>query len=73
MQSSGDTAMIAFSDGSRMTVNISGSPHTAMAGGIIRGVRQADTKLNLDFEEGTTLTSQLAEASSSVMVRDKEG
>ena len=73
MQSSGDTAVITFADGSTMTVKVSGSPHTAAAGGTIAGVRQAGTELDLDFEDGTTLTIQLAEATSSVMVRDKAG
>jgi hypothetical protein len=39
--------------------------------GKVRAVRQKDTTLNLDFEDGSTLEVTTAEPTSSVMVRDK--
>lgn len=43
-----------------------------IAGRTVKAVRQAGDVLNLDFEDGSTLQIQLKEATSSVMVRDKE-
>jgi hypothetical protein len=62
---------IGFIDGSTMTVKTSGSSNSASTGGTIKAVRQADTTLNLDFEDGSTLTITTAEPTASVMVRDK--
>jgi hypothetical protein len=50
-----------------------GNSNSANTGGKIKSVRQAGTELNLDFENGTTLTIPTTEATSSVMVRDKNG
>jgi hypothetical protein len=63
--------ILAFHDGSTMTVNTSGATTSAGTGGTVAKVRQQDTQLALDFEDGATLLIQMAEATSSVMVRDK--
>jgi hypothetical protein len=54
-----------------MTVNTAGSTTSAATGGTIAKVRQQDTQLALDCEDGATMLIQLAEATSSVMVRDQ--
>ena len=41
-------------------------------GRTVRAVRQRETTLSLDFEDGGTLEIVTAEPTSSVMVRDKE-
>jgi hypothetical protein len=43
-----------------------------IAGRTVKGVRQTDDVLNIDFEDGSTLQVQLKEATASVMVRSKE-
>jgi hypothetical protein len=43
-----------------------------IAGRTVKSVRQTDDVLNIDFEDGSTLQVQLKEATSSVIVRDKE-
>ena len=63
--------IVAFHDGSTMTVHTAGSPTSPATGGTIAKVRQRGTQLALYCEDGTTLPIPLAEASSSVMVRDK--
>jgi len=70
--SQGDTLLIDFTDGSKMTVKTTGSNNPASAA-TIEKVRQQGTELDLDFEDGSTLTIQTAEATSCVMVRDKNG
>jgi hypothetical protein len=62
--------ILAFADGSTMTVHTSGSPTSAAPGGTIAKVRLQGTQLALDCEDGSTLLIPLAEATSSVMVRD---
>ena len=70
---SGDTLTIHFTDGSSMTVQTTGSSNSASSGGTIKGVRQQGTTLALDFEAGGTMEVPLAEETSSVMVRGKDG
>lgn len=41
-------------------------------GRTVKAVRQDDTRLYLDFEDGSTLTVKTAEPASSVMLRDRE-
>jgi hypothetical protein len=43
-----------------------------IAGRTVKGVRQTDAVLNIDFEDGSTLQIQLKEATASVVVRSKE-
>ena len=64
---------INFTDGSHMTVKTAGSSNSASSGGTIKAVRQAGTTLDLDMEDGSTFAITTAEATSSVMVRDKGG
>ena len=61
--------IIAFDDGSTMTVKTSGTTASVATGGTIAKVRQQDTQLALDCEDGSTMQIPLAEATSSVMVR----
>jgi hypothetical protein len=68
-QSQDHRLILAFHDGSTMTVHTAGSSTTAATGGTIAKVRQQGTKLALDCEDGATMLVQLAEATASVMVR----
>src|SRR5262245_10384162 len=61
--------IVAFADGSTMTVHTAGSPTSPATGGTITKVRHQETPLALDWEDGSTLQIPLAEATSSVMVR----
>ena len=70
---SGDTLTIHFTDGSQMTVQTTGSSNSASSGGTIKAVRQQGTTLALDFEAGEGMELPLAEETSSVMVRGKDG
>ena len=70
---SNNALTIAFTDGSQMTVQTSGSSNSASTGGTVKAVRQEGTTLNLDMENGGTLEIPLAEETSSVMVRDASG
>jgi hypothetical protein len=63
--------LIQFTDGSVMTVKTAGSVNTASTGGTVAAVRQAGTELHLDLDDGSTWTVETAEATSCVMVRDK--
>lgn len=67
----GNVLTVGFDDGSTMTVKTAGSSNSASTGGKIKAARQQDTTLELDFESGGSLPITLAEATSSVMVRDK--
>jgi hypothetical protein len=68
--------VVSFSDGSHMTVKVAQSgSNSSSTGGTVDKVRQAVTppQLFLDLKDGSTLSFELAEATSSVMVRDKDG
>lgn len=69
----GNVLTVTFTDGAHMTVQTQGSANSASTGGTVRAVRQSGTDFSLDFENGQTLSVVLAEATSSVMVRDKAG
>ena len=65
---------ITFDDGSTMTVkNAPSNSNTAATGGKVLKVRQEGTELDFDLERGGTITVALAEATSSVMLRDAAG
>lgn len=70
---SNNALTIAFTDGSKMTVQTAGSSNSASTGGTIKAVRQEGTTLSLDMEDGGTLEIPLAAETSSVMVRDASG
>jgi hypothetical protein len=65
---------ISFDDGSKMKIKTApSSANSAATGGKILKVRQKGTELNLDLEDGESVIIQTAEATSSVMLRDKAG
>src|SRR5215470_10181478 len=62
---------IKFTDDSLMKIK-TGAPFTdSIAGRTVKSVRQKATEFDLDFADGTTAKITLAEATSSVMLRDK--
>ena len=68
---SGGEMSVSFTDGSKLTIKTAPTnTNSASTGGTVKAVRQADTTLSLDFENGGTLEITTAEATSSVMVRD---
>jgi len=71
-QSRGNELRIGFDDGSTMTVETGGAVSSAATGGTVKAVRQQDTRLSLDLEDGGMWEIQMAEPTASVMVRDKE-
>ena len=65
---------VTFDDGSTMKVKVApGYTNTAVAGDKIVKVQQQGTELLLDVETGGPLKIDTAEATSSVMLRDKAG
>ncbi len=64
-------AVLSFGDGSSMTVQTGGDVTGGTPGAVVHAVRQADTTLILDFEGGSDMQITTAEATSSVMVRDR--
>ncbi len=74
-RSEGDHYVLTFTDDSRMTIRTAPgwSPGDAPIRGTVRSLRQKETALDLDMEDGSTLSIQLAEATSSVLLRDRDG
>ena len=64
-------AVLSFDDGSAMTVLLGAPAPPAPALGRIRAVRQSDTTLQLDFDGLPTVVLTTAEATASVMLRDR--
>jgi len=65
---------ITFNDGSTMKIKTGAAVITdAMSGHMIKSVRQQGTTMNLDFTDGSSAQVALAEATSSVMLRDAKG
>ena len=65
---------VTFDDGSTMKVKVApGYTSTAVTGDKIVKVQQQGTELLLDMETGGPLKIDTAEATSSVMLRDKAG
>ncbi len=62
---------VTFDDGLVMTVKTGGAAGGAALGKTVQGVRQKDLTLDLDFSDQSSWQITLAEATSSVMVRDK--
>ncbi len=64
---------VTFTDGSTMKIK-TGAPGPAgsLPGHTVKAVRQTGTVMNLDLD-GSTATIRLAEATSSVMLRDAKG
>ncbi len=69
-----DALSITFADGSTMKVKTGAAAQAdALKGQTIKGARQSGTTLNLDFTDGSSAQVTLAEATSSVMLRDGKG
>ena len=65
---------VSFSDGSVLVIKTSTMVSVdGLRGHTIRSVRQRGTMMNLDFTDGNPATIRLAEATSSVMLRDRTG
>ena len=65
---------IAFTDGSTLRIKTGlPAPEIGFSGRRIQKVRQTQALMNLDFEDGSTAGIQMAEAMSSVMLRDGQG
>lgn len=66
--------LIAFSDGSKMSIKTAGGSVVTVPGGaVIDKVRQQGTELDLDCRDGKSVKIPLAEATSSVMLRNAAG
>ena len=73
-QSADNVLTITFTDGSKLTVKTApASTNTAATGGTIDKVRQQNTEFDLDLQGGGTIAITTAEATSSVLLRDKDG
>jgi len=73
-QSADHVLTVTFTDGSTLTVKTApASTNTAATGGTIDKVRQQGVELDLDLKGGGSLAITTAEATSSVMLRDKDG
>jgi hypothetical protein len=73
---SGGKKIVSFSDGSQLTIKVAPSgSNSSSTGGTIDKVRQNvdPPQLYLDLVGGGTFSLDLNEATSSVMLRDKEG
>jgi hypothetical protein len=65
--------IISFDDGSTAKIKTGGQvPVDILTNHTIKAVRQAGTTMNLDFSDNSSVAIKLAEATSSVMLRDKE-
>jgi hypothetical protein len=68
---------VRFSDGSIMKIKIPASTAPiaidTLKNHTVKSIRQKGTTLNIDFDDGMTGTIALAEATSSVMLRDGKG
>lgn len=69
-----DVLTVTFDDGSTMKIKTAPTnANSAATGSKVVKVRQGGTDLAVDLEGGSTVTIQTAEATSSVMLRDKAG
>jgi hypothetical protein len=66
---------LTFADGSVMHIKTGGPAPApdALAGHTVQTVQQGGTELDLNFTDKSTARVQLAEATSSVLLRDKDG
>ncbi len=68
----GSVARVRFGDGSVMTVHLAAADAPPLAApAVVTKVRQQGTHLSIDLDHGGTLDFDTAEATSSVMLRDK--
>lgn len=71
----GRSFLVLFDDGSRMGIKVSELPPCIplhLQSPIVR-VRQNEVTISFDFENGESLAFSLAEATSSVLLRDRNG
>jgi hypothetical protein len=75
VSSAGGLLQLSFSDGSIMQIKTGGpAPATdALVGHKVKMVHQTDQEMDLNFTDNSTGRIKLAEASSSVILRDKYG
>ncbi len=65
---------ITFADGSNLHIKTGGSaPGGGWVGRCVRRVRQAECLFEIDLDNDSTMAIALAEAASSVMLRDAQG
>jgi len=65
---------IGFGDGSALRIKTAGPEQVNIApGSTVKAVRQTANGLNLDFADGSSVEIKLAEATSSVMLRNGAG
>ncbi len=66
---------LTFADGSVMHIKTGGPAPApdALAGHTVKAVQQAGTTMDLNFTDNSTGRIRLAEATSSVLLRDKDG
>ena len=69
----GGVLQIEFDDGSVMKIKTGAPFSDQIAGRTVKAVRQRATEFDLDFTDGTSAKITLAEETSSVMLRDREG
>ncbi|HEY7878433.1 MAG TPA: hypothetical protein VIC55_09420 [Gemmatimonadaceae bacterium] len=72
----GATALVHFADGSVLRIRTPAPPATGalpLEIGTVRAVRQSTDAIAFDLTSGATLELPLAEATSSVMLRDAKG
>lgn len=70
---SGNVLSISFTNGSTLKIKTAGEPVDIPPGRTLQAVRQQAAVMNLDFTDGSTAQIHLAEATSSVMLRDAAG
>lgn len=71
--SADDALHIEFTDGSTMKIKTGAPFEGSIAGKEVKDVRQKETEFDLDFADGSSSKITLAEETSSVMLRDKDG
>jgi hypothetical protein len=74
VDAAGPAVRLTFDDGSAMTVQAPpGAPAPAPLLGRVRAVRQTDTELRIDYEDGGTLALAPLGPSASVLLRARDG
>ncbi len=67
-------ATVSFTDGSSLMIKTGGPlSQLDLQARRVLNLRQSGTRMNLDFEDGSTAEIQLADATSSVLLRDGQG
>jgi hypothetical protein len=67
------TLWIVFTDGSELRIkNTASALHESFIGRTVQRVRQDGTSMTIDYDDDTSLEITLAEATSSVMLRNKD-